>query len=147
MARYCSNCNKKFGFFEEDYDGMCKDCYDKKIEEERKRNYEEQQKRIKEQEEKRKLEEQQRIEQQRKLEEQRKENEKRILEEQRKLKENTVIQHFSTTFRFFPIIKTVTVKPWQIDKMHSILKNFEYDDILMQYSKEKGNLNKIMEEI
>lgn len=87
MARYCSNCNKKFGFFEEDYDGMCKDCYDKKIEEERKRNYEEQQKRIKEQEEKRKLEEQQRIEQQRKLEEQRKENEKRILEEQRKLKE------------------------------------------------------------
>ena len=36
MARYCSNCNKKFGFFEEDYDGMCKDCYDKKIEEERK---------------------------------------------------------------------------------------------------------------
>lgn len=71
----------------------------------------------------------------------------RRFNEQRKLKENTVIQHFSTTFRFFPIIKTVTVKPWQIDKMHSILKNFEYDDILMQYSKEKENLNKIMEEI
>lgn len=87
MARYCNNCNKKFGFFEEDYDGMCKDCYDKKIEEERKRKYEEQQRKIKEQEEKRKLEEQQRIEQQRKLEEQRKENEKRRIEEQRKLKE------------------------------------------------------------
>ena len=71
----------------------------------------------------------------------------RRFNEQRKLKENTVIQHFSTTFRFFPIIKTVTVKPWQIDKMHSILKNFEYDDILVQYSKEKENLNKIMEEI
>ena len=87
MARYCNQCNRKFGFFEEDYDGICKDCYDKKIEEERKRKYEEQQKKIREEEEKRKLEEQQRVEQQRKLEEQKKEIEKRKIEEQRKLKE------------------------------------------------------------
>ena len=35
MARYCNQCNRKFGFFEQDYDGICKDCYDKKIEEEK----------------------------------------------------------------------------------------------------------------
>lgn len=67
--------------------------------------------------------------------------------EQRKLKEDTIIQHFTTSFRFFPWIKTVTIKPWQIDKMHNDLKNFEYDDILSQYVKEKENLYKIMEEI
>ena len=36
MARFCNKCNKKFGFFEEDYNGMCKNCYEanlKKIEE------------------------------------------------------------------------------------------------------------------
>lgn len=69
----------------------------------------------------------------------------RRFNEQRKLRKDTVIQHFSTTFRFFPWIKTVTVKPWQIDEMHSNLKNFEYDDILLKYCEEKENLNKIME--
>lgn len=67
--------------------------------------------------------------------------------EQRKLKKDTIIQHFTTSFRFFPWIRTVTIKPWQIDKMHNDLKNFEYDDILSQYVKEKENLYKIMEEI
>ena len=56
MARYCSECNKKFGFFEDDFDGMCKNCYDKRLEEERKREYERQQKIKKEQEEKKKRE-------------------------------------------------------------------------------------------
>lgn len=67
--------------------------------------------------------------------------------EQRKLKKDTIIQHFTTSFRFFPWIRTVTIKPWQIDKMHNDLENFEYDDILSQYVKEKENLYKIMEEI
>ena len=67
--------------------------------------------------------------------------------EKRKLKKDTIIQHFTTSFRFFPWIRTVTIKPWQIDKMHNDLKNFEYDDILSQYVKEKENLYKIMEEI
>ncbi len=67
--------------------------------------------------------------------------------EQRKLREDTVIQHFTTSFRFFPLVRTVTIKPWQIDKVHLYLKNFEYDDILSQYNKEKENLNRVMEEV
>lgn len=54
--------------------------------------------------------------------------------EQRKLKSNTVLQHFSTSFRFFPWIHIVSVKPWQIDKVHNILKIHEYDDVLDEYS-------------
>lgn len=53
--------------------------------------------------------------------------------EQRKLQKNTVLQHFTTNFRFFPWIHTLTVKPWQIDKMHHRLKLHEYDDILEEY--------------
>ncbi len=47
MARYCSKCNRKIGFFETDFDGMCENCYDElqrqkqlKQQEERKRNLE-----------------------------------------------------------------------------------------------------------
>ena len=53
--------------------------------------------------------------------------------EQRILKEDTVLQHFTTTFRFFPWIHTVSVKPWEKEKMHSILKLYEYDELLEQY--------------
>lgn len=54
--------------------------------------------------------------------------------EQRKLHHDTVFQHFTTSFRFFPWIHTVSVKPWQIDEMHSTLKLHEYDDILNEYA-------------
>lgn len=53
--------------------------------------------------------------------------------EQRKLRKNTVMQHFTTSFRFFPLFHSVTVKPWQIDKVHNKLKIFEYDDLLNKY--------------
>lgn len=53
--------------------------------------------------------------------------------EQRRLHSNTVLQHFTTSFRFFPWIHTLTVKPWQIEEMHSRLKLHEYDEILEQY--------------
>ncbi len=53
--------------------------------------------------------------------------------EQRKLKPDTVFQHFTTSFRFFPYIHTVSVKPWQIDKVHSTLKIYEYDRLFEQY--------------
>lgn len=54
--------------------------------------------------------------------------------EQKKLKSDTVLQHFSTTFRFFPWIHTVTVKPWEPEKLHSVLKLYEYDDLLEEYA-------------
>lgn len=57
----------------------------------------------------------------------------RCCNEQRKLKEDTILQHFTTSFRFFPWIHTLTVKPWEIDRVHDKLKIHEYDDILEQY--------------
>lgn len=59
--------------------------------------------------------------------------------EQRKLHSDTVFQHFSTTFRFFPYIHTVTVKPWQLDRMHEVLKLHEYDDLLEEFQQWKTN--------
>ena len=53
--------------------------------------------------------------------------------EQRKLHSNTVMQHFTTSFRLFPWIHMVRVKPWQIDKMHEVLQLYEYDNILDEY--------------
>lgn len=54
--------------------------------------------------------------------------------EQRKLHKDTVFQHFTTSFRFFPWLHTLTIKPWQIDRVHEELKIEEYDDILEEYS-------------
>ncbi len=61
----------------------------------------------------------------------------RRFNEQRKLHEDTVLQHFTTSFRFFPWIHTVTVKPWQTDKVHSVLRLHEYDSLLEEYQQIK----------
>ncbi len=53
--------------------------------------------------------------------------------EQRKLRKDTVFQHFTTSFRFFPWVHTVSVKPWNVEGMHKVLKLTEYDDILKTY--------------
>ena len=58
--------------------------------------------------------------------------------EQRKLQEDTIFQHFTTSFRFWPWIHTVSVKPWNIEKIHDVLKIHEYDDILEEYRKVKA---------
>lgn len=57
----------------------------------------------------------------------------RRFNEQRKLHDDTVLQHFTTSFRFFPCLHTLTVKPWQIEQMHRKLKINEYDRILDSY--------------
>ena len=57
----------------------------------------------------------------------------RRFNEQRKLHINTVMQHFTTSFRFFPWFHSLTVKPWQIERVHEILKIFEYDNLFTQY--------------
>ena len=56
--------------------------------------------------------------------------------DQRRLHGNTVFQHFTTTFRVFPVIRTVAVKPWEIDKMHNVLGLHEYDALLESYNRE-----------
>ncbi len=65
--------------------------------------------------------------------------EKRIVarkyNEQHAAEPDTVFQHFTTSFRFFPWVHTVTIKPWQIDQVHSVLGIHEYDDILADYER------------
>ena len=57
--------------------------------------------------------------------------------EQRKLHDDTVIQHFTTSFRLFPVFHTFTVKPWEIEKVHRKMHIFEYDDLFDEYLKIK----------
>lgn len=64
----------------------------------------------------------------------------RCYNEQYKLKPDTVIQHFTTSFRFWPIFHTQTVKPWDVSRVHKVLKLHEYDDILTEYLDLKANL-------
>ena len=51
------------------------------------------------------------------------------------LKSDTVFKHFTTFFKFFPYIHAVTVKPWHVEKMHNVLKIYEFDDILEEYER------------
>ena len=58
----------------------------------------------------------------------------RIYNEQRKLHDDTIFQHFTTSFRFFPWLHAVSVKPWQVEKMHEVLGIHEYDVLLEKSS-------------
>lgn len=60
--------------------------------------------------------------------------------EQRKLHSDTVFQHFTTSFRFFPYFHKVSVKPWNIDGMHNVLKLNEYDGLLNEYLSIKNTI-------
>ncbi len=53
--------------------------------------------------------------------------------DQRKLHKDTVLQHFTTSFRFLPYFHSVTVKPWDFDRVHSVLKLHEYDDLFSDF--------------
>lgn len=65
----------------------------------------------------------------------------RKFNEQRKIKEDTVFRHFTTIFKTWPTIHTQTIKPWDIEKLHEVLKVHEIDDILEKYLKVKEKLN------
>lgn len=58
---------------------------------------------------------------------------------QGKIKPDTVFKHFTTFFKFFPYIRTITVKPWHTDKLHNKLKIFEFDDIIEEYKRSIEN--------
>ncbi len=59
----------------------------------------------------------------------------RRFNEQGDLKKDTVIQHFSKRFTIFPYLHTINIKPWQIEQVHKVRKNFAYDDIYEEYLK------------
>ena len=55
-------------------------------------------------------------------------------------RKDTVLHHFSNNFKFWPYFRVQKVKPFEVDKIHDILKITEYDDILNKYKKIKDNL-------
>lgn len=65
---------------------------------------------------------------------------KKYNEQGERPEKDTVLHHFSNNFKFFPYFKVQKVKPFEVDKIHSVLKITEYDDILDEYSKLKENL-------
>ena len=61
-------------------------------------------------------------------------------EQEERPRKDTALHHFSNNFKFFPYFKVQKVKPFDIERVHSVLKITEYDDILNEYSKLKENL-------
>ena len=53
---------------------------------------------------------------------------------------NTALHHFSNNFKFWPYFRVQKVKPFEIEKVHKVLKIYDYDDIFEEYNKMKGNL-------
>lgn len=62
--------------------------------------------------------------------------------EQHQFHEDTVFQHFTTSFKFFPMFKLQTIKPWEVQEVHDVLGIHEYDDILAKYQQLVPNLSK-----
>lgn len=61
-------------------------------------------------------------------------------EQEERPRRETVLHHFSNNFKFWPYFRVQKVKPFEIDKIHEVLKITEYDDILMEYDKLKDRL-------
>ena len=61
-------------------------------------------------------------------------------EQEERPRKDTVLHHFSNNFKFWPYFRVQKVKPFEIDKIHNVLKITEYDDILDEYVKLKDNL-------
>ena len=61
-------------------------------------------------------------------------------EQEERPRKDTVLHHFSNNFKFWPYFRVQKVKPFEIDKIHSILKITEYDNILDEYNRLKNKL-------
>lgn len=61
-------------------------------------------------------------------------------EQSERPKKDTILHHFSNNFKFLPYFRVQKVKPFEVDKVHEILKITEYDDILEEYDKLKEYL-------
>lgn len=60
--------------------------------------------------------------------------------EQKSKKSDTVFRHFTTTFRFYPTFHIQTIKPWDIERLHSILNEHSFDGILNEYRESIGEV-------
>ena len=61
-------------------------------------------------------------------------------EQEERPREDTVLHHFSNNFKFWPYFRVQKVKPFEVEKIHEVLKITEYDDILAEYEKLKVKL-------
>ena len=61
-------------------------------------------------------------------------------EQEERPRHNTVLHHFSNNFKFWPYFRVQKVKPFEVDKIHEVLKITEYDDILNEYEKLKNRV-------
>ena len=61
-------------------------------------------------------------------------------EQEERPRRNTVLHHFSNNFKFWPYLRVQKVKPFEVDKIHEVLKITEYDDILNEYEKLKNRV-------
>ena len=61
-------------------------------------------------------------------------------EQEERPREDTVLHHFSNNFKFWPYFRVQKVKPFEVQKVHEVLKIDEYDDILDEYNRLKDNL-------
>ena len=57
----------------------------------------------------------------------------RRFNDQRRQHADTVFRHFSTTWRLLPLPHTVTVKPWDLQRLHSRLRTHALDDLHLEY--------------
>ncbi len=64
----------------------------------------------------------------------------RAYNEQRILRDDTIFQHFTTGFRFRPVFHMLCVKPWEIDRVHNVLKLNEYDELYEEYGRLKADM-------
>jgi lipopolysaccharide biosynthesis glycosyltransferase len=55
-------------------------------------------------------------------------------------RKDTVLHHFSNNFKFWPYFHVQKVKPYDIERVHSVLQIYEYDDIFDEYEKLKDKL-------
>ena len=48
------------------------------------------------------------------------------------------------SLKFFPYFRKQNIKPWHIDKVHSVLKCHEFDDILEDYAARKKEMDALI---
>ncbi|UQS81519.1 glycosyltransferase family 8 protein [Bombilactobacillus folatiphilus] len=53
--------------------------------------------------------------------------------EQHGVTTETVFQHFSTNWKLWPVIHTVTVKPWEVDKVFQLDLTADDQDVFLEY--------------
>lgn len=53
--------------------------------------------------------------------------------DQKFLHKHTVVRHFSKRLFWLPYPHTENIKQWQVDRMHSVFKYHQFDDILDEY--------------